>query len=133
MNIIAFKPEHAALIQLQTMQFGVSIDVADQITGPAWTGEVDGQPIICAGFMPIWEGRAFAWALLAQSAGRHMAAVHRAARERIRAARFRRLEAYVDPRYPQAARWVSMLGFQREGLLRRFTPAGEDMEIYCRG
>jgi len=133
MNILPFKPEHVAGLRLQAMQFGVDLSAADQIQGPAWTGIVDDRPVVCAGFLPLWEGRAMAWALLAFDAGRHMAAIHRAAKARMDAANYRRLEAYVDPRWAVARRWVSMLGFQREGLLKRFTPAGEDMEIYCRG
>lgn len=133
MNIIAFKPEHAALMRLQPMQAAVSLDETTLITGPAWTGVADDLPVVCAGFLPIWEGRAMAWALVAADAGRHMAAIHRAALERVRGAGYRRLEAYVDPRFAAARRWVAMLGFEYEGLLKRFTPTGDDMELYCRG
>ncbi len=45
---------------------------------------------------------------------------------------FQRVEAYVDPEFPQAIKWAEMLGFEREGLMKRFTPSGQDQYLYAR-
>jgi len=134
MNIIAFKPEHLAAMRLQPMQMGARFDPghAPALGEDAWTGIAEGAPVVCAGIMPLWAGRGMAWACLSADAGRHFMAIHRAAARVFALPRYRRVEAYVDPVWAPARRWVELLGFTREGLMRAFLPEGGDMLLYAR-
>lgn len=93
---------------------------------------MDGDKVVAAGgLIPIWSGRVLAWALI--GAGANMHAVTRAAVDFLR--RFReltRIEATIDLTFPEAIRWIELLGFQREGIMRKCGPNGEDFAMYSR-
>ncbi len=117
MQIEPYQPRHLHALALQPHQqhLGVALRAhgwAEQVAdaGPCWTALVDGQPIACAGFQECWEGRAIAWAILGESAGRHMLALTRAVKRALDRHPAERIEAQalVDfaPR-PRAGRGCS--------------------------
>lgn len=100
--------------------------------GPAhtvWNGD---RIVCCAGVANLWPGRASAWALLAWDAGRSMRGLHREVLRFLDGCGIRRVEAYVYPQFEAGHRWATMLGFEREGLLRAFGLDGSDMVMYSR-
>ena len=126
-------------IRLQQAQrySGDLADVSQDLTplsevGLAWTCEVDGEVICCAGLLPQWENRAIAWALIGESAGRYFAAIHKAAHRFLVRSPYRRIEAHVDVGFPQGARWMKMLGFEVEAYMKAFRPDGADMLLFAR-
>jgi hypothetical protein len=126
-------------INLQQSQrySGDLADVSQDLTplsdvGLAWTGEVDGEVICCAGLLPQWENRAIAWALVGESAGRHFASIHKAVHGFLVRSPYRRIEAHVDVGFPQGARWMKMLGFEVEAYMKAFRPDGADMLLFAR-
>lgn len=100
--------------------------------GLAWTGEVDGQIMAIAGVIPQWSNRAIAWALISKYAGAHFIEIHRAVRRFLIHCPFVRVEAQVDVGFPEANRWMNMLGFELEGYMRAYRPDGADMLLYAR-
>lgn len=100
--------------------------------GLAWTAEYDGQILAIAGVEPQWENRAIAFALIAESAGRFFPAIHKAVRDFLIRAPYRRIEATVDVGFEQGHRWIKMLGFEIEGYLKAYRPDGADMLLYAR-
>lgn len=113
------------------------VDVATDLSrlsqkGLAWTGEAEGQVIVIAGLMPIWENRALAWAMISESAGPHFAAIHKAVIKGIVDSGIRRVEATVDIGFDQGHRWMKMLGFELEGYMKAYRPDGADMLLYAR-
>jgi hypothetical protein len=93
----------------------------------------DGSTLACAGLLPIWENRASAWALLSADLGpRGLLIVTRACLRELNLGRFRRVEAYVDPEFMAARKWVRALGFRFEGHMAAFTPEGRDHDLYAR-
>lgn len=104
--------------------------------GPAWTVVSDGDVVAVGGISVIYPGRALCWALVSGQAtqGQRVAAA-RAALKMVRQARWLgvvRLEATVRADWPQAAGFLAGLGFQREGVLRRYGPDGADHEMWAR-
>lgn len=102
-----------------------------------WTVWKDAQPICVAGLVPIWHGRAEAWTCISRAVGRHemlwlhkhvLAYLHDAQREE----RFRRIEAWTLNRFREGHRWLNMLGFEPEAVLRSYTPQGDDVMMYAR-
>jgi len=104
---------------------------------PSFTGFWDEEIIGCAGVTPVWHGRAIAWALISIHAGpARMLAIHRDVGEFLddvqRRPEFRRIEATCAREFTAARRWVIMLGFQHEGLMRRYDAQGVDHDLYAR-
>lgn len=131
-EVIPFERHHARLIvpqQAQEAEAALQIEAPD---GPAWTAVVDGLPVACAGFVPVWIGRAYAWALLGADVGPHLLAVTRAIRCRLASSGFRRVEMAVDCEFANGRQWARMLGFECEGLARAYLPNGRDAWIYAR-
>lgn len=106
-----------------------------EVEGLSWTGEQDGEILICSGVIPIWDGRAQAWALVSPAAGKHFAAIHRAVKRFLDIKMpdpFHRVEATVDVYFDPGHRWMRMLGFEPEALLHKYRPDGVDQCLYAR-
>lgn len=74
----------------------------------------DDMLVACIGFAPVHEWRCTAWALLKGGEPKLFAAVHIVSRRLLRSQPWRRVEAYVDPTFGPAVRWMQLLGFQIE-------------------
>lgn len=139
-----FRPDDLAALEIQHQQslemMGVAdwgaMGVAAAERGPAWTGTIGGRPVGCAGFALMWPGRAAAWCLLACGIPR-MAwpAVHRAVKSRMAqlpALGIHRVECEVAHGFLAGHRWVRMLGFDHEGVMRAYGPDGRDFHRYAK-
>ena len=135
---IKFKPADLDELRLQPAQEylaafvgrpGYGQELVD--AGPCYTVRQDGKIICCAGVVELWQGRASAWALLSGEAGRSMIGLHRMVEDFLDNCGIRRVEAYVYPDFEPGHRWATMLGFEREGLMRAFQ-RGADMVMYAR-
>lgn len=138
-EIVAFKPEHLTRLKLQATQATaahlMTLEHGEQIAacpGLAKTAMLDGEPIVCAGMIEMWSGRAYAWAYIAEGARASFKQIHRAALSILGGVRWRRVEMAVDIRDPGAKRWASHLGFDFEGVARKWTIDGRDVEIWAR-
>lgn len=100
----------------------------------SYTARVDGRVVACGGFCPLWEGNVRAWAVIAGDiGGAGMVALTRVVRRGMDACTARRIEVEVDSQFPQAHRWVKMLGgFEWEGRMRKYSPDGRDCDRYAR-
>lgn len=139
MQIIPFKAEHLQTLNIQTAQllfaphlrdaeYGKSLETA----GEAFTGIVENETIICSGVVHQWQNRAIAWALISQDAGKHFVKIHKAVKRFLDMSEVNRIEAYVDSGFEEGYRWMDMLGFKHEGLMRAFSPNSLDMHLYAR-
>lgn len=133
-KIVAFHPDH---IGMMTPQPGQVAEVSDYSAaaeyGQAWTLMLDG-PIACAGLVPMWNGRAYAWALLSDRAGKHMLTLTREIRSRLSSAGFARVEMAVDAGFYAGRRWAEMLGFECETPqpMKAYLPNGRPAYLYAR-
>lgn len=139
MKIAPFRAGDLALLDLQKAQASFSELIADpqygvsiERAGQSYTVWVDGAPILCAGLIPLWQDRATAWALVSMHAGRHFFSIHRAVRGFLKQAPYRRIEATVQAGFPEAWRWIQLLGFEHEGLMRAYAPDGSDHHLFAR-
>lgn len=139
MMIVAFEPRHLEALMLQPSQAIMQPMLADPSYGPSLAeagpaySAVHGDAVFaCAGIIPQWNGRAVAWALIASEAGRHMVTIHKAVRRALDLHKFRRIETAVASDFEQGHRWARLLGFEREGRMRAYTPDGRDCDLYAR-
>lgn len=139
MIVTPYQPAHLKSLLLQPAQAIVrpyfdkqGYAEALQKDGCSFTA-MDGDRVLAiAGVVPLWEGRAEAWALLSANIRRDFLAIHHAVERWLQVCPFRRVEAAVDAEFPEAVRWVERLGFEREGPLRAFTPDGRDCIRFAR-
>lgn len=138
MRFAPLRVEHLAALELQAGQAYMGGDIsapgyAEQLLqGQAFTAIAGGEVIGCAGCIEPWDNRGILWALVSANAGRHMTAIHRAAVGFLAQSKLRRIETFVDTEFAAGHRWVQMLGFEREGRMRAFSPDGRDFDLYAR-
>lgn len=81
----------------------------------------------CAGCSEVHPLRAVAWAIFVPGFPRHFLGIHRRTCAFLTQAleTYARIEAYIDPEFPEAVRWVKLLGFREEcGRKPYFFPDG---------
>lgn len=139
MIVAPFKREHLDILELQQAQAWIrpmfnTKEYRDAIegSGPCFTGFHDGEVLGCAGIVHVWEGRAYAWALMSAIAGRHFISVFRAISRFLELQSIKRIEAVVQSDFEQGHRMIKMLGFSFEGELKAYLPNGADCAIYGR-
>lgn len=136
MNIVPLEPSHLQAIRVQPAQAAeyAHADALASPTGMGWTALVDGEPVACAGLVEVWEGRAYAWAILSDNAGPYMLPLTREIRSKLDAAPFRRIEMAVDADFDAGARWAEMLGFRCEtpAPMAAYLPNGRAAYLYAR-
>lgn len=86
------------------------------------------------GVIELWPGRGEVWHLLSKDCGKFMLGIHRFSVQFLDMMndKFPRLETGCEVGWPEAHRWLGMLGFQHECLARKYMPSGRDMHIYTR-
>lgn len=89
-------------------------------------------PLACMGVREEWPGRGWAWAYLARGIRPYMPELVRGIARCLKSAPFHRIEAAVDLDYTAGHRLVKLLGFQSEGLMRKFTEDQRDAVLYAR-
>lgn len=98
----------------------------------AWTGVVDGAPIVCAGTIEQWPGRHIAWAYLVDETRPHMLWITREVLAQLEQVKGR-VECTVRRDFEPGRRWARLLGFRPESILKKYGPEGEDHIGYVRG
>jgi len=139
MQIVALTPEHLLRVPLQAAQGWAGAfmtpQLADEIVASAALGASaveNGRVIACAGLMQLHQERAQAWAMFSAQALARFKTLHRVIQATLNAARWRRVEMYVDCQHDKAQAWARRLGFECEGRLRSVTPDGRDCYLYAR-
>lgn len=141
MRVEAYRPEHLHALELQQAQAHFRGDVDSEAYARALAiprhsfTALDGDRVIaCAGCVEIWDNRAMAWALVSKDAGQHLLGVHRAVHGFLMAAKWRRVEAYVDVGFEPGMRWMRLLGFELDTPVpvRAFRPDGGDCFLFSR-
>jgi hypothetical protein len=135
-HVVPFSPDHLTRLRIQATQAASVLTVEHgweivDCNGIARTALRDGEPVACAGLIPLMPWRAFAWSYLGEGFDQDIRAIHRATLGVLNAARYARIEMAVDPLDSKAKRWAWHLGFEREGLARKWAK-DRDMEIWAR-
>lgn len=97
-----------------------------------YAGFEAGRLVGAAGMVTNWRGCMVAWALLMPDVD--MRTMVKATKEvqRFLAGWTCRVETWVDASRPDHVMWAEKLGFEKEGLMRKFLPDGGDAWLYAR-
>jgi hypothetical protein len=133
MKIEAFRPDHLETLILQPQQERARRFLGTPGYGKALANGMayaaiddDGTVLCCAGLLPLWEGRAEAWALMGTDLKRNFLCIHHAVVRFLNMVEFRRIEAAVDAEFCTGRKWLERLGFLQEGYMKAYTPDGRD-------
>lgn len=119
-DVIRFEPSHVWRLadlggQDRLQSYLKEKDVEEMaVAGPAITVLRDGVVLGCGGLVEMNQYRALVWALFSKTTPANFLAMHRASVKMIKTSKYKRIEAYVDPTFPAAIRWIEMLGFKME-------------------
>jgi hypothetical protein len=104
--------------------------------GPAYTITIDGEVAACAGLVLLGWSRAEAWTLFSSIFKSNYRACYKIIKskleELIELNFLRRVQSLADPEYKEGIRFLEHLGFEKEGLLRKYGPNGEDLIMFGR-
>lgn len=100
--------------------------------GRAFTLRADGRVLAIMGVMEVHRQAATAWALIGRGCWGHMGAMTRICRDYLDDQPHRRIDMLVRAGFAAGHRWAGRLGFEREAVLRAWTPDGEDMVMHAR-
>lgn len=137
MQIVNFEPRHLRRVAPQPAQAALALYrdwLADRLDpyalrGCAFTGLIDGKVVGCAGVRPLWPGVGEAWAVFSLEALDRRVSLFRAAARGLAALEdaqaLRRIQATCHADHAAGARFLQALGFEREGVLRRYGLHGE--------
>lgn len=140
LSFVPFLPEHLRRAELAGTRYAARLAdprVAASLPMPglSWSGFAGDVLVGCAGIVPIWPGRAQAWAVLADVPRRCWPAVtahvHLICAEAHRLG-WARLETTVIDGFAAGQRWAEKCGFDAEGLMRGYGPDGTDHWLYAR-
>ena len=102
--------------------------------GEAWAMIQGGEAVGLGGLEPLWPGRAVLWSYHEGVRRSDWGRVFRLVRARVGRAlegQYGRIEATCLPSSAAQNRTLEHLGFEREGLLRRYGITGQDMVMYA--
>lgn len=91
-----------------------------------------GGVLACMGFVDFWPNRGEVWAMFNPRCRSQFLLVHRIAKRIVDSHQCRRLEATVDADFPQGHRWIGLLGFKKEALMKCYTVDGRDSILYAK-
>ncbi|PLR52421.1 hypothetical protein [Chimaeribacter arupi] len=133
MKIIDFEPEHILLIEPQQCQQYIirTIEYGQQLAqGDCFTGVQDGRVVAIGGILPVCEGRGYLHMIVAENMPHQWIKLYRAARRLIDAVENDYIRLETLSAFGEADRWLEMLGFEFEGVLRCILPNGKDAKSY---
>jgi len=107
-----------------------------RVQGMSWSAEIDGTIVASAGLIPLWAGHAEAWMIGGDEIPRHAISVARQLRVMFDDVMWQhgiyRAQANIHCRFERAIRLAEWLGFEQEGLMRRFGAEGDDYFRYAK-
>jgi hypothetical protein len=119
-------------------KYMISKDYIETIAhyGPAFTGCVDGKPVIFAGMIQPHLHIGMLWAILSEDCKNHMIGATRAIKEFLdKNSDIPRMETAVKRGFKEGARWAEMLGFVNETPetgMKNYSEDGQTYDLYAR-
>tara|TARA_R110002167_G_scaffold62113_2_gene175400 strand:- start:611 stop:1051 length:441 start_codon:yes stop_codon:yes gene_type:complete len=138
MIMVDYKPEHIESIldgdmsKMARKSFGMAEDIAHGLFAPglAFTGLIDGYVIASAGIKPLWPGVGEAWIVASDNMPKKKLSVIKLIKENfdrmIHDNGFVRVQACIRSDWPEAKRFAEFLGFEHEGIMKKYGPDGQD-------
>ena len=115
-------------------RFLTDTELLHQITY-AETVEIDGEIMAVYGIVKMWEGVGQCFAITSTDYHDAISYTRHAKSFVVNAMRefgFNRVQTYVSVDNGSFGKWAELVGLEKEGLMRKFSPQGKDMFMYSR-
>lgn len=102
----------------------------------AWTVLDAGNPILCGGIYELNKAVGEAWTLVStdfiDADLRVIIEVVRYIKDVLDRVDYTRVQSNTEVSFKEGQRFLEMLGFEKEGIARKYTPTGEDSVLYAK-
>jgi hypothetical protein len=136
-EIIKFEPWHLKMLTLRTEDGNPDLDYLGNIFfrgGPAYTCVNKENILFCAGIVLIMPGVGEAWSYCDVSVKKHPFDVLHYQKKYLLKEMDRlelhRVQAHCLTSWKTAYKYLEKIGFQREGLIRKYDPEGRNYYLY---
>lgn len=144
-KMVPFEIEHGRHLLDADRRDGIDVlceGISEEAVMEAWKKGVcytlllDGEPVVSSGIIHIGFNRGEAWTLVSSLFYKHRKTCFKRIKEMVgiiaQSMELVRVQSTIRADKPWADRWMKHLGFEREGLMKRFGPNGEDFVLYSR-
>lgn len=140
-KLIDFKPEHLNAVTYRSLDAPFikanQETLADRLPkGLSFTGTVDDQVFAMFGLVPFWKGCYECWLIPADDLAKHKMKMHHAGLRffeyTAKVLKAKRYQCYVYSQNFRAVRWIELMVFRKEGVMKNFGPNQEDHFLYAR-
>lgn len=104
--------------------------------GIATTVWVNGEVLACVAVVRLYHGVGEVWTLASKRVNKHplgyIKALRRGITIHMQVMNLWRLHGTIRADFEGAEKWVKTLGFEKEGLLKKYGPSGEDHIMFAR-
>ena len=140
MMVIPYKPEHLLSIELQEAQeFMYDYITPEYATGLARASDAyttindNGDILFCGGLAEYWNGRAMMWSFLSRHLNpRLFVKLHKKVLKYLAMQDYHRIEVSIAEEHAEGIKWAELLGFERESLMKKYTPDAQNSFMYVR-
>ncbi|MCS3423443.1 hypothetical protein M2403_002044 [Rahnella sp. BIGb0603] len=133
MKIIPYEPRHLLEIEPQKSQESLerTQERAEQLaTYQSFTGVIDGRVVAIGGLVELNPIRAYLYLIVTGDIPHQWTQLYRSARRLINAGLTDYIRLETLSAFPEADRWLELIGFKYEGTMRRAGPDGCDAKMY---
>lgn len=133
MRIIPYEPQHLMMIRPQKSQESLerNSERAEQFAQyHSFTGVLGDRVIAIGGLVELNPIRAYLYLIVTDNIPHQWTQLYRAARKLIACGLNDYLRLETMSAFPEADRWLELLGFEFEGVMRCAGPDGEDAKMY---
>jgi len=133
-DVVGFSPEH--LESLTNLKACYKGEVNSRVWGEAVT-VIDGKKVLAIfGSVTIFPGIQHIWALVSEDVKDYPIQFFRTAQKVLawqqKRKPARRYQIDIRAGYPELQKWAKLLGFECEGLMKKFGQNGDDYYLYAR-
>jgi hypothetical protein len=141
---VPFNAGHVAVMNITAQNYqsiSKGLDVGRMLemqanSGHAITAILHGRPVACFGSVKIWTGVEEMWCFLEERARKYPLVLTKAAIDyrdfRVLSASLHRLQITVRCKDKRAVRWGQAIGFEIEGLMKKYGPDQADFYMMSR-
>ena len=141
-RLVTFQPNHIHMTKFRDFDqeildgYGRPHIEDYAVDGLSYSAMCDGKVYAMFGLYPLWKGVAEAWLLPSTKLENRKMVFHKSclrffpyAAQKLK---LHRIQVYVRSSNVQAYKWIEMMYFNREGLLKRYGPDINDYYVYGR-
>ncbi len=143
MTLTPFTIEHALEIQIKGRfpylgndPYKYAKELYEKSQGTSFSAMENGEVLGCAGITHLWPGVGEAWSMFSSEIRTKPFFLHRAVKNGLdnlgTLFGYHRIELFVAAEFEVGQRWARVLGFELEGIRRKYTPDKKDIVVFVK-